>query len=616
MLLARIADARGQPDRAIEHLEQAVRTARAGRVRRLLANAEGDLADAYRRQGNLQKSLLHARAAVDETKAVGNRFTLPGRLRVLAGISAAQGRITDADRLYEEAADVVEGIMVNVPSPVAQARLVSVMSDIYADHFRLAAERLNDPAKAHQILERARGRAVADVLRTFSRRDPRPSPEVVQQMRTISRVQSRLMTARTRAERQTLLDQLWDAEQRTYPEPIQARVNLVTGNSPIDISSIRRRLQRDEVILEYVLSEPRSYCVVITGRALKIAQLAPKAEIEHLVGNFTSGMRNGSSTGAEAARALYDALAEPITELGSATRIVVVPDGTLHTVPFDSLFRLNDPEGRVVTVVPSSSVLFLLRGIRSGPRAHRPLLALGGVPYDRMFTSTAPAAAASRSDEGRGFYDLSKPATLPPLPSTEAEVQTAARVLGPESVLLTGDHATESALKAQPLAEFKVLHFAVHGYADPKFPERTALVLLGDTTSGEDGLLQPREISRLALNAGVVVLSACDTAVGPTLGQEGVLNLARAFLLAGARSIVTTLWTVKDTMSTAVMRRFYEHLAAGQDVAKALSMAKRDVLDRFGPNALPTVAAFQLVGVGDARISRGNGSGTTSGSRQ
>jgi CHAT domain-containing protein len=178
--------------------------------------------------------------------------------------------------------------------------------------------------------------------------------------------------------------------------------------------------------------------------------------------------------------------------------------------------------------------------------------------------------------------------------------------------LLTGDRATESALKAQPLAEFNVLHFAVHGYADPKFPERTALVLLGDTTSGEDGLLQPREISRLTLNAGVVVLSACDTAVGPTLGQEGVLNLARAFLLVGARSVVTTLWTVKDTMSGAVMRRFYEHLAAGQDVAEALSMAKRDVLDRFGPNALPTVAAFQLVGVGDARISsRANGSGKT-----
>jgi CHAT domain-containing protein len=197
--------------------------------------------------------------------------------------------------------------------------------------------------------------------------------------------------------------------------------------------------------------------------------------------------------------------------------------------------------------------------------------------------------------------DASYPTQLPVLPTAEGEVLAAARSLGPTSAVLTGDQATESAVKAQKLGDFDVLHFAVHAFADPKFPERAALVLLNDP-AGDDGLLQPREIGQFRLNAGVVVLSACDTAVGPTLGQEGVLNIARAFLLAGARSVITTRWAVSDATSTAVMRRFYGNLAAGDDVSTALARSKATILEQFGDDARATVAAFQLIGVGDHRV--------------
>ena len=200
--------------------------------------------------------------------------------------------------------------------------------------------------------------------------------------------------------------------------------------------------------------------------------------------------------------------------------------------------------------------------------------------------------------------DAAYPTQLPVLPTAEGEVLSAARLLGPTSEVLTGERATESAVKAQALGNFDVLHFAVHAFADPKFPERAALVLLSDSAAGDDGLLQPREIGQFRLNASVVVLSACDTSVGPTLGQEGVLNIARAFLLAGSRSVITTLWAVSDATSTAVMRRFYENLAAGDDVASALARSKAGVLEQFGDDARATVAAFQLIGVGDHRIAR------------
>jgi CHAT domain-containing protein len=95
------------------------------------------------------------------------------------------------------------------------------------------------------------------------------------------------------------------------------------------------------------------------------------------------------------------------------------------------------------------------------------------------------------------------------------------------------------------------------------------------------------------LNAGVVVLSACDTAIGPRLGQEGVLNIARAFLLAGAQSVIMTLWPVSDATSVALMRRFYENVATGRDSADALTRGKSGVIEQFGAAALPTVAVFR-----------------------
>jgi CHAT domain-containing protein len=286
----------------------------------------------------------------------------------------------------------------------------------------------------------------------------------------------------------------------------------------------------------------------------------------------------------------------------TAERLIVVPDGKLNALPFDAIAN-TAAAGRSVTIAPSASVLYLLR---TRQQAHddsaRPLLAIGGVPYDRMFTPTLVTARASRGDEERGLYDATYPTSLPVLATAQQEVLTVARTLGPTSVTLIGEHATESALKQADLSRFGILHFAVHAVADPKFPQRAALVLLNDAAAGEDGLLQPREIARLRLRNAVVVLSACDTSVGPTIGQEGVQNLARAFLLAGAQSIITTLWSVSDGVSTALMGAFYDNLAHGVDVGEALSRAKRAVVERFGPDSGPTVSAFQVVGLGDHRI--------------
>ena len=174
MLLARIAEKRGQPDQAIQYLEQAITTATAGGVQRLLADAEALLADSYRARGDLHAGATPCNVGRRRNTGRGQSLCTPGTPASLSPRSwRRQGSVAEANRVYDQATDVVEGIMVNVPSREAQARLVGVRSNLYEAHFRLVAERLADPVKAYHVIERARGRAAADVLRAFPDENPR-----------------------------------------------------------------------------------------------------------------------------------------------------------------------------------------------------------------------------------------------------------------------------------------------------------------------------------------------------------------------------------------------------------------------------------------------------------
>ena len=223
------------------------------------------------------------------------------------------------------------------------------------------------------------------------------------------------------------------------------------------------------------------------------------------------------------------------------------------------------------------------------------ILELGGVTY---------AVPARRRSHKKAPDDASTPdfLALPAggfsdLPNTRDEIVAASRALGWQSKLLFGRDATETAVKSLPLASFDIIHIATHGLPSAEFPDRAALVLAPDSMTGEDGLLQARETRKLPIRAELVVLSACDTGVGTLQGQEGIANLVRAFLFAGAEAVVASLWGASDIYATHLMTRFYGHLAEGDDKAVALQHAKLDSLQMFGSRAAPFYwAGFVIVG--------------------
>jgi CHAT domain-containing protein len=594
MMGATIARKRGHEDQSLSRIEQAVQIAKAGGVQRLLGDAEAERSSIYRNRGDLTRALDSARTAVLATKAAGSRWELPQQLQVQAASEAALGKTADAERTYEEALDILEGTMLNVPSDSAQARLVGVMSDVYTGHFALAA-RQGDAAKAFSVLERARGRALADLMRGGIGAAVANDP---QSDRVISQLQVRLLRASSPAERRGLLNELWDIEQRVGADA--ASRPSATAIKQMDLPTVQQRLAEGEVLLAFVLTEPTSYCLVIDRGSARLVELVPASALNAAADRFISELHAGRPDAAR--RDLASGLISPLGLAADVNKVIVVPDGQLHRIPFDMLFAAERDAAPTVTAAPSATVFALLRqrsqAARQGP-PRKMLLAVGGVPYG---AAIADAQVSRASGGSRGLYDAERPAKLAAIPASRTEVQTAARMLNGEHVVLTGAQANESNLKAQPLADYGILHFAVHAFADADFPARAALVVLGDPKSGDDGLIQPREISGWRLNATLVVLSACDTSVGPTIGQEGVQNLARAFIGAGARAVITTLWTVNDRVSLALMRSFYAELAAGHPLASALASAKAAVIRQLGPPAIPTVAAFQIVGDGDATL--------------
>src|ERR1700680_143605 len=370
---------------------------------------------------------------------------------------------------------------------------------------------------------------------------------------------------------------------------------------PASLSEVQEVVKPDEVLLEYVLDEPTSFCVVVSQKPAYFRLLpAGRKEIENLSQQFVGEIRT-KGTGAELSKRLYAVLVKPVPEAATATRFIIAPDAILNLLPFEAL---RDAQGeyllksRAISYVPSGTILNTLRHAETQKPAPRPLLAVGDVEYENQGGAgrRIPTPASIRGRIERGIADLSG-IGLHDLPETRAEVEEIGKIVGSDAVMLLGKDATETAFKKEPLDQFRVLHLAVHGFADMQYPERSALVLGTDPKSGDDGLLQVREIIRLRLNAELTTLSACDTGVGKLQGQEGVSSLVEAFLVAGSKSVVASLWSADDTFASALMERFYLRLGRGEDTGPVLREAELDLLTKYGEQGSPFYwAAFVAVG--------------------
>lgn len=588
VMLASVYERKNEIGKAIQELINAVLLAAAGSFQQSLADAEFALADIYRHQGKLADAELHAARAVRSTRNSGMLSALPVQMQVLAALKATEGKYREADLLYTKAADEVDALLLSTPLSSKVALLKST-SDIYTEHFALVADHLPDVNAAYMIVERVRGRSLVDLLRSGLLQNTSEAEAVE---REISGLRLRLAKATSAADIAQIRDQIFLTQHKRWLAssdltPFRRNVDRI-----LPLGTIEQHLEPLEVLVEYVATQSRFYAIVITRESARLVRLLPTHEITTLASKFLEAVRS-KQAGMQEGSALYTALFGSVSGIDTHSHLIIVPDGPLHSIPFAALV---DQHGRrliethTIVRAPSASTHVLLQEPRTATAEG--LLAVGGVMYNPDITRIAKL---------RGYEDE----PLGNLPGSRDEALAAVGALGPlmKTDLLLGRDATETAFKGAQLSARKVIHLGVHGTASPDDAEKAALVFLSDPTADEDGILEVPEIVRLQLHSDLVVLSACDTAIGMLQGEEGVSNLARAFLLAGARTVISTLWSIDDSFSATLMKDFYTALANGRSKSDALVSAQRAVLRRFSETAVPYYwAGYVIEGSADTAL--------------
>ena len=585
-----VESAKGAEAKAIEDFQAAIDLAQKGHFSRLLADAQFYLEDIYRRKGDLAKTESLAAAAAESTQNSGDLYLLPLRLQALAQLQASQGKYQDASETYDRASDVLDLLIGNVTSAAGKIGLVTAMSSVYADHFALVADHLKDPGKAFSVLERARGRVTTELLMSGK---PHETPEELAIEKQISRLNLELASAKSAQQVRQIRDKIFLVEQARWLTPVSASWKSAPWQT-IPLERIREGLAANELVLEYVLAEPHSYCLAISRDSARMVSLAGRESIEPTVLAYLKTLKTKAASKAQG-RQLYGILLKDISEVPKKERLIIVPDGRLHLLPFDALV---DDAGRylvsshTITYATSATSLHLVNSAPQQAGQHA-FLGIGGIPYEQNPELTKVATI-------RGY--ITSP--LHDLANSKDEVLGAqAAIHGEGDTVLVGLSATKSGFERAGLDQHAIIHLAVHGVANEKHPERAALILLSAPSSGDDGILEASEIVHLQTSADLVVLSACDTAVGRLQGEEGIANLSLAFQLAGAKTVISTLWSVDDTTSLDLMERFYGHLAQRNTIAHALTAAKRDMIRIYGKEAVPYYwAGFKLEGAGDRSL--------------
>ncbi len=367
------------------------------------------------------------------------------------------------------------------------------------------------------------------------------------------------------------------------------------------LAEVRSALDDDQALLAFQLGPPRrqgethNWLFVVSHAGARVYPLPSRSQIGPAVRMFLGLVGRRDDCEKRGAARLYGELVKAaLDDLPfGIERLVIVPDGILYLLPFDALRSEPWEEPLAarfdIAVVPSATIwLRWSTGGAVGPDRRALVLVDPALEHGSASNEAQPTALRA-SAVGRAM-------ALGPLPHARREGRSLERHLRGRAELLVGEEATEQLLKQLDLAGFGILHFAAHALVDHEEPHRSAIVLAPGAQE-QDGLLQVREIVGLDLSDRLVVLSACRSATGPVLAGEGLMGLARGFFVAGARTVVGSLWPLRDEEAALLFDRFYRHLAAGRSVAAALAAARRQGIEQGGP--VHAWAGVVVLGDGD-----------------
>ena len=364
---------------------------------------------------------------------------------------------------------------------------------------------------------------------------------------------------------------------------------------------------------EYALGETQSYLWVIDQGVLTSHPLPRRKQIEMMVKNWramvtTEGAPGGPSRpeqlvqremrvqqlSAELSCALLADYVQPRMK-----RLIIVPDGDLVMLPFTAL-----PENACshttgaplvaeheIALTPSLSVFLTSKASKENRRYKGEVAVVADPVFDQD-----DERILSKPQFGK------KDAPLPRLLNTGFEAKAIQDAIGADQVhLALGFDASLNTVLGSVMQDYRIWHLATHGLYDERTPEFSGLVFSLFAQDGRPiyGFLKAQDIAHMRIHAELVVLSACDSGAGEKMSGEGVMGLSYSFLRAGAKDVISTLWSVDDRMSKELMAIFYQELMHnGNDAAGALRKSQLTVMHRHKSSSPYYWAGFDLTSAG------------------
>lgn len=482
-----------------------------------------------------------------------------------ARIARRNGDTKHAENLLKEAVDVIEKQRASINTETGRIGYVGDKQAVYQELISLLCAG-NRAAEAFEYVERAKGRALVDLLASQTKliargKNPADINRTLDRLSHAEKADAAIAdpTAQSNSNgTRGIVVKL--KKELLAKDPDLASITTVTDTN---IKTIQACLGSDEAILEYYSTE-RDWFVFVLKRNSIRAVAINGAGLEKDVLDFREKLtRVGSENYASKAKTLYQRLFAPVAGQLTKPKLIIVPHGVLHYLPFGALSSGKDflIDRYQLRTLPSASILSILT--------------------DRAKSRKQSALILGNPDLKNPVYDLKY---------AENEALSLGKII-PKATVLLRNNARASVIRERG-SHYRILHFAAHGIFDSKNPLNSALLLAGNGI--DQGLLRAGDLYQLRLNNDLITLSACETALSAISKGDDVIGFTRGFLYSGARSIVSSLWKVDDQATRELMVGFYKRLPR-MEKDKALREAQLMVKKRY-PHPFYW-AAFQLTGL-------------------
>jgi CHAT domain-containing protein/tetratricopeptide (TPR) repeat protein len=540
-----------------------------------------NLAIIYTLQDDYQKASEYLLRALALTRSTGDRRNEATMLTNLGFLREKQGDPKEAEALYGQAIKIQEGVRTAARLEEFKTAVADQSAELYSRTILLKLKS-GKPAEAFELSERARARTLLDQMNS-ARIDMRKSAdrEAIEQEQSLRFELASLEKKLVEEMAHGAAPEACAALQERLKQGRQAYADIVIrlkasnpeyaelqGYSPISRGEIQRLLDPDTTLLSYYVTTSKTLAFVITRDSFKVVEIpVSEKELQDAILWFRNfATLRGSQP--DSLKRLYGWLIAPLRQQIKSHRVCVIPHGILHQLPFAALYDGKNYFGHQNTIyyLPAASLMPSIK--RRNPQAGKSMLAV------------AEANAVG----------------WPALHYVDQEAEAIARLYQGKA-LLTGHASKAEFLKLA--GDYDILHIATHAELNMHSPLFSRILLTTDQ-NGNQGL-EVREIYDLKLShTNLIVLSACETQLGSQSKGDDIVSLNRAFIYAGASTVIASLWTVDDQVTGLLLRSFYVHMKRGMSKAEALRAAQSETRRQY-PNPYYW-AAFVLTG--DAGLSR------------